>query len=403
MFWEIELLTVFTSIICILIWGILIAFSRDFKIYFLILTINIINTMFDISWFYAGLEQFKYTIIQNSIFKILGAILIFTFVKQQSDLWLYFLITCSTSLMGTLTMWAYLHKFIQKIEFKKLNIFSHFKKTLVYFIPTIATSIYTVLDKTLIGLITNNITENGYYEQATKIINTLKALTFTSLNNVLESRISYLFIKKKYDEIHKKINQSINFIFFLGFGIMFGIIGISNLFVPIFFGEGYNKVILIMQLMSPLILIIGISTCLGSQYYNPAGLRKKSTKYIIIGSVINLILNLILIPKFLSIGACIATIIAEIIITILYVSNCNGFLTFKTILKVSWKKIISGVIMLGIITLISLFNFNNLVLLMIKVCIGFISYVVLLSVLKDESIKYIFNFFNKKQKGEINE
>ena len=396
LFWEIELLTVFTSIICIGIWGILIAFSKEFKIYFLILILNLINTMFDISWFYAGLEQFKYTIIQNSIFKVLGAVLIFVFIKQKSDLWLYFLIISSTSLMGTITMWAYLKKFIQKIEFKTLNIFSHFKKTLVYFIPTIATSIYTVLDKTLIGLVTNDVKENGYYEQASKIMNTAKALTYTSLNNVLESRISYLFIKKKYEEIRNRINQSMNYILFFGFGFIFGIIGVAKLFVPIFFGHGYEKVILILQLLSPLIIIIGISTCLGSQYYNPAGLRKKSTKFIIIGSVINLILNLILIPKFLSLGACIATIIAETIISILYLSNSNGFLTFKTVIKFSWRKLLAGIIMLCVIILISLLNINNYIVLILEVGIGFITYITVLSILKDESIKYVLRFVKEK-------
>jgi len=199
LFWEIELLTVFTSCICLAIWGILIAFSGKFKIYYLILTLNLINTMLDISWFYAGLEEFKYTIFQNSIFKILGAVLLFICIKTSNDLWLYILIMSLTSLLGTMTMWVYLPKFLKKTKIKNLKIFSHLKETFIYFIPTIATSIYTVLDKTLIGLITNDIKENGYYEQASKIINMIKVLTFTSLNTVLGSRNAYLFAKENYD------------------------------------------------------------------------------------------------------------------------------------------------------------------------------------------------------------
>ena len=55
-------------------------------------------------------------------------------------------------------------KFIGKVKFKDLNIWPHFKETLVYFIPTVATSIYQVLDKTLIGLITKDPYQNGFYE-----------------------------------------------------------------------------------------------------------------------------------------------------------------------------------------------------------------------------------------------
>ena len=235
LFWEIELLTVCTSMICLLAWGIFIIFSSNYKIYYIILTMNLLNTMFDISWFYSGLEQFKYTIIQNSIFKLLGVALIFIFIKSSNDLALYIGIMSLTTLLGTITMWGFLPKYIKKPKFRDLKILPHFKETLVYFIPTIATSIYTILDKTLIGTITNNASENGYYEQATKVINMTQALTFSSLNSVLGSRISYLFSENRFDEIKKKIDMSMQYILFFGFGIMFGVIGVANKFIPLFF------------------------------------------------------------------------------------------------------------------------------------------------------------------------
>ena len=106
----------------------------------------------------------------------MGVILLFIFIKSPKDLSLYILIMSLTTLLGTMTMWLYLPKFIEKVNIKELKILPHFKQTLIYFVPTIATSIYTVLDKSLIGVITNNASENGYYEQATKIINITKAL-----------------------------------------------------------------------------------------------------------------------------------------------------------------------------------------------------------------------------------
>ena len=199
---------------------------------------NLLNTMFDISWFYAGMEQFKYTITQNSIFKILGVVALFMFIKQPNDLVLYVTIMSLSTLLGTMSMWIYLPKFLQKVNFKDLKIFNHFKETLIYFVPTIATSIYTVLDKTLIGVITKQPKENGYYEQAIKIINMASALTFTSLNTVLSSRNSYLFAEKEEEEIKNKINLSIDYILFLGIGMVFGIIAVADKFVPIFLRNG---------------------------------------------------------------------------------------------------------------------------------------------------------------------
>lgn len=398
-FWEIELLTVITTTICLIGWMVVIGISNEYKIFFVILTMNLINTMFDISWFFAGMEQFKYTIIQNTFFKILGVVALFIFVKRPEDVTLYVLIMSLSTLLGTISMWLYLPKFIKKIKFKELKVFPHFKETLIYFIPTIATSVYTVLDKTLIGVITKEPKQNGYYEQAIKIINMASAVTFASLNTVLSSRNSYLFIEKKEDEIKKKINLSINYILFLGIGMVLGLMAVTDKFVPIFYGKGYDEVITLIKILSPLIIIIGISNCLGSQYYNPAGLRNRSAKFIIAGACTNLILNLILIPNFRARGAAVATIIAELTITMLYLKRCDGFYSFRLLLKFAWKKIIAGVGMIIIISLLNLLNIGDLGMLILQVSVGVLVYMTILFMIKDEFVVETFKQLRKKIKG----
>ena len=88
-------------------------------------------------------------------------------------------------------MWTYLPKFLVKISLKELCIKQHFTQTLIYFVPTIATSIYTVLDKTLLQFITHDELQNGYYAQAEKVINLSKSIVFTAINSVVGVRISY--------------------------------------------------------------------------------------------------------------------------------------------------------------------------------------------------------------------
>lgn len=400
-FWEIELLTILTTLACLTVWGIWILISRQYRIYYIILTSHLIATMIDISWFYIGMEQFKYTVSQNTIFKILGVLALFIFVKCENDIVIYTAIMSLTILFGNLSMWLYLPQFLVKINKRELKLKHHFKETLVYFIPTIATSIYTILDKTLIGSITHDIRENGYYEQATKIINMAKAITFTSLNSVLSSRISYLFTQKKYTEIKTKINQSINYILFIGIGICFGLLGVSDAFIPLFLGEGYDQVALLLKLLSPLVIIIGISNCLGSQYYTPIGLRKQSARYIIVGSFVNLLLNIILIPYVKSYGAAIATIVAETVITILYVINCNGVLTVQNILQLCWKKIVAAIVMLKIPYLFKNMGWENSIALPLQVICGGLIYILILSLLNDSFIRdFLAHIYNDKQRGK---
>ena len=170
LFWEIECLSIMTTCICLLIWFTFVFLYKEYRPYFLVQTMTIVAVMFDISWFFGGFEQFKFIVIRNTIVKILGIGCLFIFIKEKSDLLLYIGLLAATGLLGNISMWTYLPRFLVKIDFKKLKVMRHFKETLVYFIPTIASSIYTVLDKTMIGAITNNSSENGYYEQATKIV-----------------------------------------------------------------------------------------------------------------------------------------------------------------------------------------------------------------------------------------
>ena len=383
LFWEIELMTVMTSTVCIIAWFIFIAITPHYKVIYLVLTMGLLSTMFDISWFFAGMEQFKYTVTKNAACKLIGVILMFLFVKKEEDLLLYIIIMISSTMIGNLSMWLYVPRFVKKVDFRTLTFRKHFHETLIYFVPTVATSIYTVLDRTLIGVITKNKAENGFYHYAMQIVNMMKALTFSSLNMVLGSRLSFLFAEKKYDEIKEKIADSTNYILFMGYGICFGVIGVAKRFVPVFLGPGYDRVATMLILMSPIVIIIGISNCLGSQYYTPAGYRKLSAKYIIIGAVVNLLLNLLLIPKYWGYGAITASLIAESVITILYMKNCNGYLRVETIIKDSWKKIIAGLVMLIVIRALDGIISSDILALLVEISVGSTVYYAVIVLLRD--------------------
>lgn len=392
LFWEIELMTVGTSMVCIVGWCFVIVFSQNYRWYYIALLPTLLGTMFDISWFFTGLEEIKYIVMRNIVCKILGVLLLFLLVHEKNDLITYLIINSMISLLGSLSMWTYIPKMTQKVDVSSLKFKRHFKETLVYFVPTIATSIYTVLDKTLIGVITNSTYENGYYEQATKIINIMKSVVFSAVNAVMGARISYLFSKNKIDEVKNRITKSLNFIYLLAFGCVFGLIAIADNFVPWFFGEGYEPVILLLRIMAPIILVIGTSNCLGSQYYNPSGQRAKSAKFIILGSCVNLLLNLILIPHYGAIGATIASVIAELSITFFYVKMSDGFMSIGIIWRCSYKRIIAGIVML--VTVMQLKRGLALPLLcviLLQVLIGVVVYFGILLIMKDDMLLELVN------------
>lgn len=384
-FWEINIVRFITLPISMLIFYLSFCLNGDYQIYYRILLLYMISNMFDISWYLQGIEEFGKTVIRNIIVKALSLILIFVCVKTQNDLWKYLLIFSGAELLGNLTMWMYLPRYINKEEFKKLEIKKHIKPTITLFIPQIATQIYTVMDKTMVGLITNNMSEVGYYEQAQKIVKS--ALTvITSLGTVMSSRIANCYANNKKEEILANIEKSFNFVCFLGIPIVLGIIGISKNLVPWFYGDGYEKVVSLLIATSPIILAIGFSNVTGLQYLVPIGKQKEYTKSVTIGALSNLILNIILIKLFQSIGAAIASVISEIFVFAVQYYYISDIIKIRRIAKISCKYLISGFVMLGILVITQVMMIPSAMNTIIQIILGAIIYILILIILKDKFV-----------------
>lgn len=386
-FWEIELLSVATSGAVICAWLVFaLAGGGEYRILFLILTMNLFSVMFDISWLYAGLEEFRYIVAKNALFQLAGIVLQFTLVRSKSDLPVYVAVMAGTAMLGNLSMWIPLRRFVAKPDFSDFHILPHFRESFVYFVPAVATSLYTLLDKVLIGALTKNPDENGFYEQATQVVGMGKALTFVALNQVLGSRISFLFKESRIDEIKARIDTSCRYILCMGCAVAFGIAAVSDTFIPWFFGERFGGAVILLKLLCPLVVIIGISNLLGSHYYTPAGLRKQSAVFIVAGAALNVALTVLLIPRLNALGAVIGTFAAELSITVLYVAFCRGYLTAAQIVRDGWRAVLAGAAMFCAVSFLNRWSVNEFVRLFVQVTGGAVLYGGLLLLLRDEFV-----------------
>lgn len=384
-FWELEIMCICTTLACLLAWGVLIFISKDYTVYYAVLSMTVIATAFDISWFWGGQEQFKFIVIRNTLIKLIGIVLLFAFIRKKDDLLLYIALIAATGLIGNISMWTYLPKYLVKVDWKELKILPHFKNTLVYFIPTVATSIYTILDKVMIGWITENDYQSGYYEQATKIISICKTIVF-SLITVMSARMSFLFSKESHTEIKKRMKDTFDFVFLITIPITFGLIGVGKRFIPLFFGDGYEKAIPLLYLMSPLLMIICVSNVLGSLYFTPSGQRARSNKAIITGSIVNLFMNIMLIPFLSAFGATIGSLAAESTITIMYLYMARDYFDIKVLPKIAWKRLLAASVMLGSIYAISLYTHDNWFGLCFQIALAMLVYLITLLILRDRFV-----------------
>lgn len=412
-FIEIVIFRFITIAIATIFYYFLFVNGKEYQLYYKILILELIAAAFDISWFFQGLEEFKKTVTRNVLVRICSVTLVFILVKTEEDLAKFTLIYSLADLLGNLSLWLYLPKYLKGIKITNINIKQHLPHIVLLFIPQIANQVYKILDTTMIGWLVKDKAETGYYEQGHKVIRLLLTIV-NSLGVVMIPRMANAFANNDRKQINDYMRMSFNFTFFLSFPIMFGIVSISEAFVPVFFGEGYEKVTYLIYLLSPMVLLMGIANVIGTQYLLPTKRQKEYTSSVTIGIIVNFILNYILITLYQSIGAAIATVASQLVVDYLQYRHIKNDIKLSTLGKLCYKYLLSAIIMflicLGVkLTLntnlitSAIYNFAenislnkkylfNIISIISQMAFGAITYIVMLIILKDQ---YIYTFINK--------
>lgn len=404
-FWEIIICRLLSVGLSLLLNFVLIVFGvyGNYSLLMLVLSINIFATGVDIGFYFQGNENFGILVIKNLLVRVLGIIFIFLFVKKPEHVWIYALINSCMVIFGNLLMWLSLKNKLCKIKLNEIKPFRHLKGTLKLFIPTLATSLYVVLDKSLIGFITGSDVENGFYEQAEKIVK-IALTVITCLGSVMIPRNSHEAEIGNFDKVKDNIYKTFHFLWVIGIPLMIGLCLISSNLIPWFLGEDFNGSILLMQLLSTLVISIGMSNIIGLQYLIPMKKDKWFTISITTGAIVNLCLNIPLIFLLKSLGAAIATIIAELMVTVIMIYFTRKELSLKMILATTVKPIIATVIMcLALIPLVIKLSSSIFSTMLIAV-IGVMVYLIILIILKEEYVCYFINIIkNQLFKGRKKE
>lgn len=314
-FSSILFLHIIVSIIVILAYIVYCCFARtDYRIYYIIQSLYLIGALFDISWFFFGLELFKTTVTRNIVIRVSSVLLIFLVVKTQNDLWKYVLILAFSNFASQIYLWFKLKPLVKIVKVSKSEILKHLPQMLILFIPTIAVSFYNYMDKLMLGAMAG-ITELGYYENAFKITTVCSSL-IGSVGTVMLPRMSNIAAKGDTKTSEKYIRVSIICVSFMACAMAFGICGVANNFAPIFWGKEFSACGLLLSLLAIYLPIQGFASVLRNQFLIPNKWDKQYTISLCIGAVMNAIVNYLLIPRMQARGAAIGTIAAEMSVCI---------------------------------------------------------------------------------------
>lgn len=319
-----QLVVNISAIICYIVY--LSLFCTEYKAIAILQMIYLISILFDVNWFYFGMEKFKMTITRNLIIKVLSIIFIFTLIKGKNDLWIYTIIIALSTLLSQLYLFINLPKFVDfKIPFFK-GISKHLKSVVLLFIPVLAYSIYRVMDKIMIGSL-SSMFELGNYENAEKLINIPIAI-ITALGTVMLPRMAYLFANQQAN-VKQVIFNSMNLILLLSTIMSFGLFLISEEISLLMFGDAFTKSGLIIRCIAVTIIISAWANVIRTQLIIPRGYDTIYVKSTIGGALVNVLFNVILIPLYGALGACVGTVLAELYVMIYQSIICRNELELK--------------------------------------------------------------------------
>lgn len=141
-----------------------------------------------------------------------------------------------------------------------------------------------------------------------------------------------------------------------------------------------------------------MTTVTGTQYLLPLGRQKEYTLSVIIGCAINVVLNGVLIVVLKSIGAAIATFVAELIILIVQLYYLRNDFDLKYIMSQFIKYSLFGLAMFCIVKYVSSFFDISIISTFIEITVGGVVYILLLIISKDSIIRTGVQTFKRKRK-----
>lgn len=373
-------------------------FAKNNRTVFLLMSLQIFAAIIDINWLMYGLEEFAVTSVRNSVVEILILLCFFAFVKNDGNLIAYTCILCLGAVLSQISVWPYAMRRVKFVRVEKKELIHHLKPNIVLFIPVVAVSLYKIMDKVMLGYL-SDMTQVGFYESSEKIIK-IPLVLITSLGTVMLPHMANIFSDDEYatEKVKRYIEKSLIFAMLLSSSMSFGIMAVSKEFVPLFYGKGFETCIILFQILLPSCLFLAFSNVIRTQYLIPCKRDHIFIKSVFAGAIVNWFVNIMLIPEYGSIGAAVGTLFAEFAVCSYQAFLIGKELPVKKYAATSIRLVFPAVIMYFIICRINLASDSLLLNLIIKVVTGVCVYIISFWILNRKICSEILDLMVSKMK-----
>lgn len=277
-----------------------------------ILAFNIVFSVIGRDWINTIYEDFFYISIRFITFQLFALVCIFFVVKCTDDYLKYAIICMIANSGGYLVNLFYSKKYLPVRLTKNIDMQKHLKPVLYLFCITITISIYVKSDITVLGFLRND-SDVGIYTLASKIYTIIKSV-LNAVITVTLPRISYYLGDMQFENYNNLIRKLRQVLYTLVFPTIIGVYCLSSDIMLLLGGKEYQSG---HKALAILCLALFFSV-FGGFYSQAILIPNREEKYFfnitLISAIINILLNIVIIPFTGIEGAAITTVIAEVFV-----------------------------------------------------------------------------------------
>ena len=359
-----------------------------------LITFSVIFTAFTsiFNSIFQAYEQMEYVSVGNILNSLMLFIGVIIGIFYKLDIFFFAMVYIIASILVLVYSFIiYAWKFqIPKISidlsFWKLNL----KEALPFGVTNIFGSIYYWIDSVMLSKMVGNEVV-GWYNAAYRLMFVFLSIYTVYLTSIFPVMSKFYETSNEY--LKFSYERSYKYLLIVSLPISFGITLLADKIILLIYGAGYVPSIFALQILIwtvPLLFINGLSG------YVLGAINRQMilTKITFIGAILNVILNLALIPKFSLIGSSIATVVTELILSplLIYPLFKKGYADKKALSKDLHKLMLSNIVMM--ISIIILRDLDLLLIILLSSLVYFVA-IYLLKALDEIDIALIRRLLNR--------
>lgn len=298
----------------------LLAFSaprlREYRALILILSAAVVLPTVGCEWVCAAYEDYAYITVRTLVVQLLSLILILALLHKPEDDYRYACILVFSAQGANLLNLFHIRRYVRFSLTGKPEAGRHLKPMLVLFASSLATTVYVSSDTTLLGLLSGEYC-TGLYTAAAKLYTVIKNLV-SAIVVVSIPRFSYYCSAGKTEEYNALLSRISKVLCLLAIPAAAGVFVLSEEIILLISGEAYMEAASALRILSVAAVFVAASWVQSQCVLIPMKKEKWVFYTTLAAAALNVLLNLVLIPRWQHNAAAFTTVIAEGTVALVY-------------------------------------------------------------------------------------